>query len=84
MYGFQQPYSVSEITKETFPYLSTGLYVGSKKKDKQKELGIAAYKTISELWNADVAAKRFFQLSEKILTFNNDLDIFEEGPCSKN
>lgn len=29
---------LQKITKETFPYLSTGLYVGSKKKDKQKEL----------------------------------------------
>ena len=29
---------LQKITKETFPYLKTGLYVGPKSKDKQKEL----------------------------------------------
>lgn len=50
-------------------------------KDKQKELGLNAYKTIAETWNAKVAAERFLVLAEE-LEKGNDTP-FTEGPCSK-
>ncbi|MBQ0036626.1 MAG: glycosyltransferase, partial [Firmicutes bacterium] len=50
-------------------------------KDKQKELGINAYKTIAETWNAKVAAERFLVLANE-LEKGNDTP-FSEGPCSK-
>lgn len=48
----------------------------------QRFLGMAAYKTIVNEWNAEVAAKRFISLSS---TMNNklDSDLFVDGPCSK-
>lgn len=48
---------------------------------KQIELGKQAYKTIDELWNADVAAKRFLVLSEKLK--KGEDTPFNDGPCSK-
>ena len=49
--------------------------------DKRVELGTSAYKTISELWNAKVAAERFLVLA-KCLEEGKDTP-FVEGPCSK-
>lgn len=50
--------------------------------ERQKELGRKAYYTITELWNADVAAKRFVKLNEEIIE-KGFCDLFDEGPCSK-
>ena len=41
-----------------------------------------AYKTITELWNAEVAAERFVLLSKEIEKHGH-CDLFEDGPCSR-
>ena len=46
-----------------------------------KKLGIAAYKTVYETWNADVAAERFLELTE-YLQAGNKTSPFLSGPCS--
>lgn len=51
--------------------------------DKQERLGRAAYNTITELWNAEVAAQRLIALSEHLLTGEEYPDLFEDGPCSR-
>lgn len=43
-------------------------------------LGINAYNTISETWNAKIAATRFIKLCDSLL--NGEKVSFEEGPCS--
>lgn len=50
--------------------------------EKQDELGMSAYSTIAELWNADVAAERFVKLSNAILEGDKTPDLFSTGPCS--
>lgn len=52
-------------------------------KDAIKELGAAARKTVSELWNAEVAAERLYALCEAILSGQESPDLFAEGVCSK-
>ncbi len=52
------------------------------KTEKQTELGEKAYGTITKLWNASVAAKRFMALTEEIKK-NGNSELFEDGPCSK-
>ena len=49
----------------------------------QRRLGEAAYRTISNLWNAEVAAKRFVELAQAIINGNKMPDLFDEGPCSR-
>lgn len=51
--------------------------------EKQNELGRAAYRTVTGIWNADMAAERFLVLSEKILSGEADPNLFEDGPCSR-
>ena len=46
-----------------------------------ESLGLAAYKTLSEVWNADNAAERFLKLVE-YLNKGNKGTPFTEGPCS--
>lgn len=48
----------------------------------QYSFGKAAYQTITELWNAEVAAKRFLQLSQAILNGTDASGLFANGPCS--
>lgn len=48
----------------------------------QYSFGKAAYQTITELWNADVAAKRFLQLSQALLNCTDTSRLFVDGPCS--
>lgn len=48
----------------------------------QYSFGKAAYQTITELWNADVAAKRFLQLSQALLNGTDTSQLFVDGPCS--
>lgn len=48
----------------------------------RERLGRNACRTLENIWNAEVAAERFFQLSQALLD-GKSLDIFEEGPCSR-
>ena len=48
---------------------------------KRVQLGEMAYKTISELWNAEIAAERFLKLCQGILSENPT--NFKDGPCSR-
>ena len=48
-----------------------------------EKFGEKAYKTITETWNAEVAAKRLIKLSEKILSGDKSPDLYPDGPCSK-
>lgn len=50
-------------------------------KELSNSIGINAYDTITNLWNAKVAAKRFLVLADE-LSKGNDTP-FENGPCSK-
>ena len=48
----------------------------------RKRLGRKAYQTLTEQWNAEIAAERFLQLSEALLQGRSP-ELFEDGPCSK-
>ena len=48
----------------------------------QLKLGAAAYETISDEWNAEVAAERLIKLT-LCLQETGDCDLFRSGPCSK-
>ncbi len=50
---------------------------------RQRQLGIAAYRTIIEEWNSEEAAKRLMLLSEKLLAGEKYPDLYKSGPCSK-
>lgn len=50
--------------------------------EERERLGRAAYQTLAECWNADVAAERFLQLVEDLLEEGKCVR-FEEGPCSR-
>lgn len=49
----------------------------------QQRLGAAAYKRISQLWNAQTAAQRFLKLAESAIKNGKVDDVFENGPCSR-
>lgn len=49
----------------------------------QRRLGEAAYRTIADLWNAEIAAKRLIALSKAILDGDASPELFEDGPCSR-
>ncbi len=51
-------------------------------KNVQTHIGINAYKTITEEWNAEIATKRFLKLADAILS-GKDPFIFPSGICSK-
>ena len=51
--------------------------------EKAAQIGINAYKTITEEWNADNTAKHFIKLSSAMLSGKKNLDLFENGPCSR-
>ena len=46
------------------------------------KIGKAAYQTVIDKWNAEIAAKRFCCLAESILNTEKK-DLFADGPCSK-
>ncbi len=48
-----------------------------------RKFGMAAYKTISELWNAELAVERLIELSNAILTGEKFPVLYSSGPCSK-
>lgn len=49
---------------------------------KQRELGERAYYTITKLWNAELAARRFMLFADEIER-KGSCDLFEDGPCSR-
>lgn len=48
----------------------------------RKRMGKEAYRTITELWNADVAAERLINLSKRFLSGEKSPMLYENGPCS--
>lgn len=51
--------------------------------EEQSRLGRAAYQTIVDTWNAEVAAERFVNLTQHILAGEKSPDLYETGPCSR-
>lgn len=49
----------------------------------QKRVGNAAYQTIANEWNADVAAERFINLAEHVLSGEKSPELYASGPCSR-
>jgi len=49
----------------------------------REQLGLYAYKTMVEQWNADNAAERLIELSKSIIAGNKKDNVFSEGVCSK-
>lgn len=49
----------------------------SDEKEKRYEIGLNAYKTIRDLWNPEVAAKRLYEFAQ------NQEMVYKEGPLSK-
>jgi len=49
---------------------------------KCSDFGKAAYYTIRDKWNADEAAKRFIELSSRMIHKDNVESLFSDGPCS--
>lgn len=52
-------------------------------KEKRRGIGINAYKTLTDTWNADVAAERLLKISEKLCDRDSALDFYKDGLCSK-
>lgn len=48
----------------------------------REQLGKEAYRTLADVWNADVAAERFVALAQALLD-GKKADLFENGPCSR-
>lgn len=53
-----------------------------KNPDKANALGLKAYETMRETWNAETAAKRFITLSEALKINGEAQKLFSEGPCT--
>lgn len=53
------------------------------KPDLCRQYAANAYSTIINEWNAEIAAKRFIELTGSILSGNKRQDLFNDGPCSK-
>lgn len=51
-------------------------------KDLCRKMGIAAYKTIENQWNAQIAAQRLLKMCEDIMNGNEPKCRWESGPCS--
>ena len=51
--------------------------------EEQDRLGKTAYQTIVSEWSAEIAAERLIRLLEHVLSEQNTLDLYENGPCSK-
>lgn len=50
--------------------------------EKTCSMGLEAYRTITELWNGEVAAQRVITLAQKILDGEKNLNLFPDGPGS--
>lgn len=51
--------------------------------EKQQKLGLPAYRTIVDIWNAEEAARRFLALCEHCLAGERWPDLHKDGPCSR-
>ena len=51
--------------------------------EEQRRMGMEAYHTITEKWNAETAAERFLELSRRILAGEKHPDLYEDGPGSR-
>ncbi len=49
----------------------------------RKKISLKAYKTMTEIWNAEVAAERFLKIAENLLNGESIEGVYSEGPCSK-
>lgn len=49
--------------------------------EERRKIGINAYKTLTDIWNADIAAERLLKLIESIKEGKET--PFKEGPCSR-
>lgn len=49
----------------------------------RQKIGESAYYTISEKWNAQIAAERFVELVKALLHGKETNGLFEDGPCSE-
>lgn len=49
----------------------------------QARLGKAAYRTVTEEWNAEEAAVRVVRLAQAILDGDRHPDLYADGPCSR-
>lgn len=52
-------------------------------KENCKRMGRKAYATISNIWNAKVAAERLLQMCETVAGGEDFVSPWEDGPCSK-
>ena len=48
----------------------------------RQAIGVNAYHTIVDLWNAEVAANRFIELAKVLLQGKSAHNLFKNGPCS--
>ena len=48
-----------------------------------ERMGKKAYETVTDLWNAELAAERLINLLTCILNGEDSVDLYESGPCSK-
>ena len=51
--------------------------------EKCKKMANNAYKTLTDTWNAKVAAQRFMNLSAYVLSGKYVDDLYCDGPCSR-
>lgn len=51
--------------------------------EEQRQMGMEAYRTIAEKWNAETAAARFLEVARRILAGEKRPDIYEDGPVSR-
>lgn len=51
--------------------------------ERKKEIAINAYNTIINEWNASVAATRFYNLCDNLLSKSKNIISYNHGPCSK-
>ena len=50
---------------------------------KRRELGLNAYSDITQMWNAEEAAKRLITLTKALQDGKDVFALYREGPCSK-
>lgn len=48
-----------------------------------RSMGLRAYETVTQLWNAEIAAERLLQLSQALLSGEKHPELYADGPCSK-
>lgn len=50
---------------------------------KCRTLGVKAYETMIQSWNAEIAAQRLTELTRQLLDGTESLKLYDTGPCSK-